>query len=147
MSPSDREPQASLIVGSELRELSRVSAWVHDWARRQRLPNRIAQQLDLCSTEALTNIMTHGSGDAAAHCSIFLRLGWQGEDVALEVEDEGRPFDPLQARNPAHASSLDDAQVGGWGIPIVRHFSDGVHYRREDGRNRLTLLFRPTAPP
>ncbi|VTU23552.1 Serine/threonine-protein kinase BtrW [Variovorax sp. PBS-H4] len=147
MSRSDREPLASLIVGSELRELPRVSAWVQDWAQRQRLPSRVAQQLDLCSTEALTNIMTHGSGDEAAHCSISLRLGWRGEDVALEVEDEGRPFDPLQAPDPARAGSLEDAQVGGWGIPIVRHFSDGMHYRREDGRNRLTLLFRPTAPP
>lgn len=147
MSSSDREPQASLIVGSELRELSRVSAWVQDWARHQRLPSRVVQQLDLCSTEAVTNIMTHGSGDEAAHCSIFLRLEWRGEDVALEVEDEGRPFDPLQPPEPARASSLEDAHVGGWGIPIVRRFSDGMHYCREDGRNRLTLLFRPTAPP
>lgn len=147
MSPSDREPQASLIVGSELRELPRVSAWVQDWAQRQRLPIRVAQQLDLCSTEAVTNIMTHGSGDEAAHGSIFLRLGWQGEDVALEVEDGGCPFDPLQLPEPAHARNLQDAQVGGWGIPIVRRFSDGMHYRREDGRNCLTLLFRPTAPP
>ena len=147
MSSSDREPHASLIVGSELRELSRVSAWVQDWAQRQRLPSRVAQQLDLCSAEAVTNIMTHGSGGEAAHCSIFLRLGWQGEDVALEVEDEGRPFDPLQALQPAPASRLEDARVGGWGIPIVRRFSHGMHYRREDGRNCLTLLFRPTAPP
>jgi len=144
---NDREPQASLIVGSELRELSRVSAWVHDWAQRQRLPARTAQQLDLCSTEAVTNIMTHGSGDAAAHGSILLRLGWQDGEVALEVEDGGCPFDPLEAAEPAQAGSLDEAQVGGWGIPIVRRFSDGMHYRREDGRNCLTLLFRPTAPP
>jgi len=147
MSSTDGEPQASLIVGSELRELSRVSAWVHDWAQRERLPVRVAQQLDLCSTEAVTNIMTHGSGDAAAHGSIHLRLGWQGGDVALEVEDEGCPFDPLQAPEPAPASSLAEAHVGGWGIPVVRRFSDGMHYRREDGRNCLTLLFRPTAPP
>ena len=146
MPASDREPQASLIVGSELRELSRVSAWVHDWAEHQRLPARIAQHLDLCSTEVVTNIMTHACGDAGAQ-RILLRLGWQGEDVALEVEDEGSRFDPLQVPQPASASSSQDARVGGWGIPIVRRFSDGLHYRREDGRNRLTLLFRPTAPP
>jgi serine/threonine-protein kinase RsbW len=147
MSTSDREPQASLIVGSELRELSRVSAWVQDWAQRQRLPSRVAQQLDLCSAEAVTNIVAHGGGDEAAHGSIFLRLGWQGDEVALEVEDEGCPFDPLQAPEPAHAGSLEDARIGGWGIPIVRRFSNGMHYRREDGRNCLTLLFRPTVPP
>jgi serine/threonine-protein kinase RsbW len=146
MPPSDRAPQASLIVGTELHDLSRVSAWVQDWAERQRLPTRVAQQLDLCSSEVVANIMSYARSDEGAQ-RIFLHLGWQGEDVALEVEDGGRPFDPLQLPEPAHASSLDDAQVGGWGIPIVRRFSNGMHYRREDGRNCLTLLFRPTVPP
>jgi serine/threonine-protein kinase RsbW len=146
MPASDREPQASLIVGSELRELSRVSAWVQYWAEQHRLPARVAQHLDLCSTEVVTNIITHAYSDAGVQ-RIALRLGWQGNDVALEVEDQGGRFDPLQVARSAPASNLQDARVGGWGIPIVRRFSDGLYYRREDGRNRLTLLFRPTAPP
>ena len=130
MSSSDREPQASLIVGSELRELSRVSAWVQDWAQRQRLPARVAQHLDLCSTEVVTNIMTHGSGDAAAHASILLRLGWQGEDVALEVEDEGSPFDPLQAPEPTHGEQ-----------------PPGCAHRRLGHPHRSPLLRRHALPP
>jgi len=145
MSASDGEPQASLIVDSELRELSRVSAWVHEWAERQRLPTRVAQNLDLCSTEVVTNIMNYACGDGALR--ILLRLGWQGEDVALEVEDEGSEFDPRQVPEPARATSVRDARVGGWGIPIVRRFSDGLRYRHEDGRNCLTLLFRATESP
>ena len=31
MSANGGEPEASLIVDSELRELPRVNAWVHDW--------------------------------------------------------------------------------------------------------------------
>lgn len=145
MASSDGEPQASLIVGSELRELSRVSAWVHDWAEGQRLPARVALNLDLCSTEVVTNIMTHACTSGAQ--SIFLRLGWQGEDVALEVEDEGSEFDPQKVPEPRPPTSIQDARIGGWGIPIVRRFSDGVRYRHADGRNCLTLLFRATAPP
>jgi len=145
MSSIDGEPQASLIVGSELRELPRVSAWVHDWAEQQHLPDRVAQNLDLCSVEVLTNIMTYACSDGAQR--IFLHLGWQGEDVALDVEDEGGEFDPRQVPDPPRPTSVQDARIGGWGIPIVRHFSDGVRYRHEDGRNCLTLLFRPTAPP
>ena len=145
MASLDGEPLASLIVGSELRELSRVSAWVHDWAEGQRLPARVALHLDLCSTEVVTNIMTHACTSGAQ--SIFLHLGWQGEDVALEVEDEGSEFDPQTVPEPRPPTSIQDARIGGWGIPIVRRFSDGVRYRHEDGRNRLTLLFRATAPP
>lgn len=145
MSSSDGEPKASLIVGSELRELPRVSAWVHDWAESQRLPEKVVQHLDLCSTEVVTNIMSYAGGDGPQH--IHLRLGWQGDDVALEVEDEGSEFDPRQVPQPAPATNLHDARIGGWGIPIVRRFSDGLRYRHEEGRNCLTLLFRASAPP
>jgi serine/threonine-protein kinase RsbW len=145
MSPSDGDPRASLIVGSELRELSRVSAWIQDWAESQRLPAKLALKLDLCSTEVVTNIMNYACGDGAQ--LILLRLGWQGEDVALEVEDEGSKFDPRQVPEPARATSVRDARIGGWGIPIVRNFSDGLRYRHEDGRNCLTLLFRAAKPP
>jgi len=139
------KPQASLTVGSELGELARVSAWVHDWAEGQRLPPRVALNLDLCSTEVVTNIMTHASSQGAQN--ILLRLGWQGQDVALEVEDECSEFDPRQVPEPAPATSIQDARIGGWGIPILRRFSDGLRYSHHDGRNCLTLLFRASAPP
>ena len=103
MSPSGGQPQASLIVGSELRELSRVSAWVQDWAEGQHLPARLAMSLDLCSTEVVTNIMTHASGQGAAP-SILLRLGWQDGDVALEVEDQRTEFHPRQTAQPEPAT-------------------------------------------
>lgn len=143
MSPRGGESDASLIVDTELRELARVNAWVHDWAERQRLPARLAHKLDLCSTELVTNIVNHGRGAAAQH--IHLRLGWKGEAVALEVEDEGSRFDPRDVPAPTPPASLMDARIGGWGIPIVRRFSDGLDYRHEHGRNHLTLLFRDTA--
>jgi len=145
MASTGGEPQTSLTVGSELRELARVSAWVHDWAEGQHLPPRVALNLDLCSTEVVTNIMTHASIQGAQN--IFLRLGWQGQDVALEVEDECGEFDPRQVPEPAPATSIQDARIGGWGIPILRRFSDGLRYSHHDGRNCLTLLFRASAPP
>ncbi|SCK46439.1 Anti-sigma regulatory factor (Ser/Thr protein kinase) [Variovorax sp. HW608] len=145
MAQAGGEPRASLIVDNALCELPRISAWVHDWAEYQHLPERVAHNLDLCSTEVVTNIMTHAVGDSAQ--SILLRLGWQGDEVVLEVVDEGSEFDLRQVPEPARPTSLRDARVGGWGIPMVRHFSDGVRYRHEGGRNRLTLLFRAAAPP
>lgn len=145
MSSCDGGPRAALIVDGELRELARVSAWVRGWAESERLSARLASKIDLCSCEAVTNIMTHACGHGEQH--IHLHLGWQGGDVALDVEDEGRAFDPRQVPQPEPAASLQDARVGGWGIPILRRFSDELRYRHEDGRNRLTLLFRAAESP
>ena len=143
MSANGGEREDSLIVDNRPGELARVNAWVHEWAQRQHLPASVARNLDLCSTEVVTNIMTHAAGNGAQH--IHLHLGWQGETVALEVEDEGDAFDPRQVPTPPRATSLQDVRIGGWGIPIVRHFSDGLRYSHEGGRNHLTLLFHATA--
>src|SRR5262249_44035329 len=126
-------------------ELTRLSAWVHAWARHHGLAERLAQSLDLCSTECVSNIMNYAFGGGEAERFIALRLDRQGDEVVLDIEDEGHRFDPLHVPPPAPVKHIEDARVGGWGLPIVRHFCDGIRYRRESGRNRLTLLFRATA--
>ena len=126
---------------NDLSELSRVSAWVHVWAQRLGVPSPTAARLDLCSTEIVTNIMTHGYTDHAAH-EIALRLDRCGDDLALEIQDDGPAFDPRLVEELQPATSLEEARVGGWGIPLVRRFSDGLRYHRSERRNCLTLIFR-----
>ena len=72
---------------------------------------------------------------------IAVRLGHQGKDVVLEIEDDGIAFDPTEGEPPPLAT-LESTRIGGWGMRIVRRFSDEVRYRRIDGRNCLTLIFR-----
>lgn len=125
-----------------------MSNWINEWAGQHALSNHLAQRLDLCSTEVVTNVISYAYDDNAEH-PIVLRLCRQNELLNLEVEDDGKPFNPLQV--PAHApmTSLEDARIGGWGIPIVRRFSDALDYRHADGKNCLTLSFRcdADAPP
>ncbi len=57
----------------------------------------------------------------------------------FEIADDGRAFDPLQAPVPDIGASLQDRAIGGLGIYLVRKTMDGVTYRRQDGRNVVTL--------
>jgi anti-sigma regulatory factor (Ser/Thr protein kinase) len=59
--------------------------------------------------------------------------------VELTVADDGPPFDPLAVAPPKQALRLEDVVSGGQGIHLIRHFTDRLAYRREDGRNVLTL--------
>ena len=132
---------ASLLVRNDLAELSRLAAWIEAWAKQHGIPEQTAQQVDLCAAEAVTNVMTHGVGGSDAR-EIELRIGRQGDDVVLDIEDDGIAFDPTEAPLPAPVT-MDSDRVGGWGIRIVRRLSDEVRYHRINGRNRLTLVFRP----
>ena len=86
--------------------------------------------------------MMHGHTDRSIH-QITLSLDGQANCLTLEVQDDGRPFDPRQAEEPPPAASLEDLAIGGWGLQIVRRFSDEWRYHRADGCNHLTLIFRP----
>ena len=63
------------------------------------------------------------------------------EAAILTVIDEGPEFDPLSVSPARIPSSLDEAQVGGLGIHLVRSFADSCEYRRDDGRNVFRAYF------
>jgi len=132
---------ASLLIRSDLAELSRLAAWIDGWAVEHGVPDATAAQVDLCAAEAVTNVMTHGLANVNTH-NIEVRIGQHGDDVVLEIEDDGIAFDPTEAPLPPPVT-MDSDRVGGWGMRIVRRLSDELRYHRINGRNRLTLVFRP----
>jgi serine/threonine-protein kinase RsbW len=99
------------------------------------------ERIDMCSVEAVTNIVTHGYTDDGAH-QIRLSLERDAHVVSLEIEDDGTPFDPLELARPERPASLADAKIGGLGVHIVRSLSDGLEHQRCGELNRLKLVFR-----
>ena len=147
MTPSQGgDAPACLVIVNDLSELARVTAWVHAWAKRHGVAAGIVERLDLCSLEALTNIITYGYSDRAPH-QIALQLEHRAEGVALEIHDDGREFDPRQAQEPQRAASLEQVQIGGWGLRLLRQFSDELHYCRSGGCNYLTVIFQSAQRP
>lgn len=139
-SPATHE--AELAIANRLDELGRASAWLDRVADSLDLSPEMRFRLDLGLTEAVTNVVAYAYRDSAEH-EIRIRLRADGVGVTLEVEDDGVAFDPLQAERPPVPSSLAEAPIGGLGIHLIRSMLDECHYRREAGRNRLTMVARP----
>jgi anti-sigma regulatory factor (Ser/Thr protein kinase) len=135
----------SLVIRNQLSELLRLSSWVEAWAHENGVSAILAQCIDLCATELVTNVMSYAYDDAAVH-PIKLHLHTDEDRISLEIEDDGKPFDPLETPARPRSTDLDKGRVGGWGIVIVRHFADDVQYCRADERNRLTAVFRHAHP-
>jgi anti-sigma regulatory factor (Ser/Thr protein kinase) len=63
-----------------------------------------------------------------------------GHEMVIELRDRGPEFDPVQARK---AKTEDEEETpGGWGLPLVRAYTDDIRYRREAGENILRLTRR-----
>jgi anti-sigma regulatory factor (Ser/Thr protein kinase) len=88
--------------------------------------------------EIVINIIAHGYDDEHEH-QIRVSLALEGDILAIQVEDDGKPFNPLEVPPPNLDLPIDDRPIGGLGIFIVRSTVNEVEHRREGGRNILTM--------
>jgi anti-sigma regulatory factor (Ser/Thr protein kinase) len=70
---------------------------------------------------------------------IRVRLDVQPGEVKAEVQDDGQPFNPLEAAEVDTTKPLEERTIGGLGIHLVRKLMDGLEYQRQADRNLLIL--------
>src|SRR4051794_9450263 len=112
---------------NDLAELERLAAALAEFGNRHALPARLVSELNLALEEIITNIISYGFEDSAAH-TIRIELQLTDRLLTTRVEDDGRPFDPLDAGEPDVSAALEDRPVGGLGILLVRKLMDHVVY-------------------
>jgi len=59
--------------------------------------------------------------------------------LKLVFEDSGKPYNPLEKADPNITASVEEREIGGLGVFMVKKMMDTVEYRYEDGKNRLTM--------
>ena len=139
-----------LDLASTLDEIPRLADEVDSFAEAHDLPPKLAFQLNLALEELITNIVTYAYADAPPSAAVghVIHVGLELVDgsVRVEVEDDGRPFDPFHdSPAPDLEADLDERAVGGLGVHLIKTFMDEAHYRREDERNRVTLVVKAAA--
>jgi len=125
-------------LNNQLSELDRFSQTLSEFGQRHGLPSKVIHDLNLALEEILTNIISYGYTDNRQH-EIRVSLSVQPGEVRAEVQDDGQPFNPLEAPEPDTTKPLEERAVGGLGIHIVRKITDGLEYKRQGERNFLTI--------
>jgi len=128
-----------LELRNDLEELTRLAEWLHAAAKPMQLPDEVLSDVDHCAAEAVHNIIAYAYSDAAVHL-IRVRMTGEPDRVILEVEDDGVAFNPLEYPPPLPVSRLEHAPLGGRGIRIMRALMTECSYRRERGKNVLTMV-------
>ena len=61
-------------------------------------------------------------------------------DTIITFEDTGKPYNPVEHPNPDLHKSINDRQIGGLGIYLVKNLMDNVEYKRDKNKNILTMV-------
>lgn len=100
-------------------------------------------EVELVVEEIVANICRHSYGDQPGEVELCCRR-LDGSKMALEFIDYGRSFDILASPAPDLSVDLDQRDIGGLGVPMLRALVDQVTYRREGARNILCVIVHAT---
>jgi len=126
---------------SSLAALPRLHAVVDRFCRSRAIDPDIGFKIGLALEEVFTNIVRYGFADNRTH-QIAVRLQCDRHRIRIQVDDDGRRFNPLLAPQVDTGAPLAERRPGGLGIHLVRRLLDEVRYQRRKAGNRLILVKR-----
>jgi anti-sigma regulatory factor (Ser/Thr protein kinase) len=132
---------STIILPGKLEFLYDFMEFVTSQARDQGFSAKKISEIELALEEVLVNIIKYAYKDSGLNGSIEINCRFDdSSNLAIEIVDSGIPFDIFSAPEPDVDADIDDRQIGGLGIFFVKQLMDDVQYRREDSRNKLTLV-------
>ena len=130
-------------------DISAAAQWVDTIAADQQLPEQLVFALQICLEELLTNVVRHGAAEsggdlyhvATPPVNVEITISTKAQGVNMTIEDDGKPFDVVNA--PAHRidQPLNEVQPGGLGIQLIKNFANKVAYERAGLGNRVIVEF------
>ena len=97
---------------------------------------KIQNQIGIAVDEVFANISSYAYNLSVGGVTIRLKVG---DDIAIEFEDSGVPYNPLIKDDPDITLSADEREIGGLGIFMVKNIMDSVEYKRDGSKNILTI--------
>lgn len=130
----------SIAFKNEIAELASARRALRDFLRDHGAGEPAQYAVDLVLEELVGNTIRYGYEEGSqGRREIRVELSVADGRISFESSDDARPFDPTIHPEPEAAPSVAAAPIGGLGISMVRRLVSAMSYRREGGRNRLSI--------
>lgn len=126
------------VIQNDLTRLDALAEGLLQFCKENGLPDQLAYNIRLVVEEAVCNTIKYGYEDQDIHTiSVIAEL--EGGEIRLEIQDDARPFNPNEAPAPDLSVPIEEREIGGLGIFLMRAFMDEINYQRSSGRNILRM--------
>jgi serine/threonine-protein kinase RsbW len=118
-----------LVLDNTIEAVERGRIPLLDYAQGRCGSLKALNRLEVIFEELVSNAIRHGFRPNSAQ-SVQVRARATPERIELTVEDDGEPFNLLEQPAPVSPGSVEEAVLGGLGIPLVVRLSASVRYER-----------------
>jgi sigma-B regulation protein RsbU (phosphoserine phosphatase) len=135
---SERE-QFDLEIDSALPEINTVIGVFEEFSEKAGIPMPVAMKVNLVFDELLNNIISYAFPEGGEH-KVRIHAEKSADRLLIIIEDDGMPFNPFAQSEVDTSQSLEERQIGGLGIHLVKNVMDDFSYKRHLDSNVVTLV-------
>ena len=96
-------------------------------------------RIDIAIDEIYSNIVKYGYEEEGGEVTVSFDVSEDPLVMTLSFLDQGKPFNPLESKDPDTTLSAKERKIGGLGIFMVKKTMDDIRYEYRDGKNILTI--------
>jgi len=125
-----------LLIEAIPENLSSVLSFVKTELQAHGTEGKLQRQIAIAVEEIFVNIAHYAYNPEIGSALIRISVG---DEVNIEFEDKGNPYNPLEKSDPDTTLERKDRQIGGLGVFMVKKIMDSVDYKFENGKNVLNI--------
>jgi serine/threonine-protein kinase RsbW len=126
-----------LAIGSRFENIELVQVVLKDALERLGLDEDARHWIDIAVREAVANAIKHGNAQDPKK-QVHVDLSLDGENLVIEVQDEGPGFDPDRIEDPLAPENL--LKPNGRGIFYMKSFMDDIQYSIRPGGGTVVTM-------
>ena len=128
----------SITVEAKIENVDKVTEFVNEVLEEKECPLKVQMQLDVAIDEIFGNIAYYAYGKGSGN-AIQIEMEDNPPKITLTFIDQGIPYNPLESKDPDITLDIEDREIGGLGIFLVKKTMDELSYEYVDGQNILTM--------
>lgn len=127
----------TLVIQPDMLSVQCIKEFLTEQARKMMVSDKQKSKLMVVADEIYSNIIRYSGAKAAS-----ISIGKEDEKMILEFLDDGIPYNPLENKAPDVHADLQDREIGGLGIFVVRKMVESAAYEYRNHQNKLTLVMK-----
>ena len=128
-----------ITVEATLENLQTVIDFATEQLEARECPMKTSMQLELVIEEIFVNISSYAYHPEIGSATFCMEFVENPDAVLMTFIDGGKPYNPLERDDPDTTLELEERDIGGLGIFLVKKNVDEINYEYADGKNILRM--------
>lgn len=128
-----------LTIDATIENIATVTAFIDEQLEHRDCPMKTKRQVHIAIDELFGNIAYYAYHPEKGIVTVHAEVTDNPLAVVITFIDNGTPYDPLAKADPDITLSVEERDVGGLGIYMVKKTMDDISYEYRNGQNILRI--------